>query len=113
MVPFEEEVKLGMSEDNCFDIRDNLPSSNSIIYKPEYVQGLEQELLELKASLHHNKEPVNITAHIGTSPYKCPVCGGNGLVPNGFYSQTGGKWWSTSTTPETCKSCSGTGIVWR
>lgn len=47
------------------------------------------------------------------TPHCCPVCGGNGQVPNGFYNQTGGKWASSSTAPETCRTCSGSGIVWR
>ena len=42
---------------------------------------------------------------------RCPVCNGNGLVPEGFYRQTSGCWGSTSTTPETCQSCKGTGFV--
>ena len=42
----------------------------------------------------------------------CPVCNGNGLVPNGFYTQTSGDWPISSVTPETCRSCSGTGILW-
>ena len=45
-------------------------------------------------------------------PHICPVCKGNGLVPNGFYAQTGGVWSSTSTEPEKCRTCDGTGIVW-
>jgi len=45
-------------------------------------------------------------------PYVCPVCKGNGLVPCGFYNQTSGYWGTTSTAPEVCRSCSGTGIVW-
>lgn len=45
-------------------------------------------------------------------PHRCPVCNGNGLVPNGFYMQTSGDWSTSSITPETCRSCSGTGIVW-
>lgn len=45
-------------------------------------------------------------------PSRCPVCGGNGIVPNGFYNQTSGHWSSTSTEPEKCRSCNGTGIVW-
>ena len=45
-------------------------------------------------------------------PYTCPVCGGNGLVPNGFYNQTTGNWSSTDATPETCRSCGGLGVVW-
>ena len=46
------------------------------------------------------------------APHRCPVCNGNGLVPNGFYMQTSGYWSTSSITPETCRSCSGTGIVW-
>ena len=45
-------------------------------------------------------------------PYRCPVCRGNGQVDNGFYNQTTGDWSSTSTAPETCRSCQGTGVVW-
>ncbi len=46
------------------------------------------------------------------SPFCCPVCRGSGLVPNGFYRQISGRWDSTSTEPEKCRSCDGTGIVW-
>lgn len=46
------------------------------------------------------------------TPHRCPVCNGNGLVPNGFYMQTSGHWSTSSITPETCRSCNGTGIVW-
>lgn len=42
---------------------------------------------------------------------RCPVCGGNGLVPIGFYGQTSGQWASTSTGPEKCRTCNGRGIV--
>lgn len=45
-------------------------------------------------------------------PHTCPVCSGNGLVPNGFYSQTLRTWSTTTVTPEMCKTCTGTGIVW-
>ena len=44
-------------------------------------------------------------------PYTCPVCGGNGLVSNGFYNQTSGSWSTTSCEPETCRTCSGGGII--
>ena len=43
---------------------------------------------------------------------RCPICGGNGIVPNGFYTLTTEIWSTVSTTPEKCKSCNGTGIVW-
>ena len=42
---------------------------------------------------------------------RCPVCGGNGLVPNGFYNTVTGIGSTTSITPEKCLSCNGTGIV--
>mgnify|MGYP001586541947 CR=1 FL=1 len=45
-------------------------------------------------------------------PHRCPICNGNGLVDNGFYQQTTGHWETSSTTPEQCRSCFGTGIVW-
>ncbi len=45
------------------------------------------------------------------NPYVCPVCGGNGLVPNGFYLQTTGQWTTSSTAPETCRSCNGQGYI--
>jgi hypothetical protein len=41
----------------------------------------------------------------------CPVCGGNGLRPNGFYSQTTGAWGSSTTGTEICRSCEGKGYI--
>jgi RecJ-like exonuclease len=43
----------------------------------------------------------------------CPVCNGNGLVPAGFYNQAGSQesYMTSSTTPETCKSCKGKGYI--
>lgn len=46
-------------------------------------------------------------------PYVCPVCQGRGIVHNGFYNSTGSiTYGSTSTAPEICRTCDGTGIVW-
>ena len=46
-------------------------------------------------------------------PHRCPVCGGSGLVHEGFYLQnTTGHWSTTSTMPEQCRTCGGTGVVW-
>ena len=55
----------------------------------------------------------NLLALFGKSltPYKCPVCNGNGLVSNGFYSQMSGHWTTSSTTSEACRSCN-YGVVW-
>lgn len=46
------------------------------------------------------------------TPHTCPICGGNGIVPNGFYSSLNETYTVISTAPEKCKSCNGTGIVW-
>jgi len=45
-------------------------------------------------------------------PYTCPVCQGRGLVPIGFYNP-GNETLSSSTMPERCRSCNGTGVLWR
>ena len=45
-------------------------------------------------------------------PFRCPVCGGSRVVPNGFYRQTSGDWLTTDATPETCRSCNGIGIIY-
>lgn len=46
------------------------------------------------------------------TPCVCPLCGGRRLVPNGFYFGCGPHWTTSSATPEMCRSCDGTGIVW-
>jgi hypothetical protein len=57
--------------------------------------------------------PFNITlSEHNKVPYCCPVCGGNGMVAGGFYNQIGGVWSTGGTATETCRACSGTGIVW-
>ena len=44
-------------------------------------------------------------------PYRCPVCGGKGELPSGFYQTK--KYYSTAnTSPEPCRTCNGTGIIW-
>ena len=45
-------------------------------------------------------------------PYRCPICLGNGIVSRGFYNSTSGQWSTTDISPEICRSCNGTGIVW-
>ena len=44
-----------------------------------------------------------------SKPYLCPVCEGRGSVPPGFYSP--GTTYDV-TQRETCRTCSGMGIVW-
>lgn len=65
----------------------------------------------------HNSEacPCKLTYVIWGSerrPYCCPVCGGNGIKPLGFYNLTSGMWTSSGGTEE-CRSCTGTGVVWQ
>lgn len=45
------------------------------------------------------------------SVHRCPVCGGNGIVSNGFYNHTGNTWVTSTTAPEQCRSCHGKGYV--
>lgn len=44
--------------------------------------------------------------------YCCPVCYGRGLVPNGFYSEVVITI-ASDMTSETCRSCWGTGVLWK
>ena len=46
-----------------------------------------------------------------TNAYRCPVCGGNGKVMNGFYNQVGGMWTTSNTSFEKCRSCNGKGVI--
>lgn len=45
------------------------------------------------------------------TPHKCPICRGNGIVPKGFYTATGDSWVSDGIA-ESCRACTGTGIIW-
>ena len=45
-------------------------------------------------------------------PFQCPVCEGRGYVPAGFYGLSGTPDDSTSAVAP-CRSCSGTGVIWR
>lgn len=54
-----------------------------------------------------------LEAQLQKRPHQCPVCFGVGAVSPGFYVRTGTTTWQVSSTvPELCRSCSGTGIVW-
>lgn len=43
-------------------------------------------------------------------PYSCPVCGGRGIVPYGFYEI--GTVSTNSPAIDQCRSCAGSGVVW-
>jgi hypothetical protein len=45
---------------------------------------------------------------MNSTPHKCPVCGGTGNVPSGFYH--GGGFMFNAPT-ETCRSCTGQGVI--
>lgn len=45
-------------------------------------------------------------------PHRCPICHGNGFVPNGFYNTTNNTYTTKSTLPEPCRSCDGAGVIW-
>lgn len=42
---------------------------------------------------------------------KCPVCGGRGIVPHGFYETYSPYYSSSGASPETCRTCRGTGVL--
>ena len=46
-----------------------------------------------------------------TKPYRCPVCGGRGIVQNGFYNMCADS--TTLSNGETCRSCGGNGVIWK
>jgi len=46
-----------------------------------------------------------------SEPYRCPVCYGKGVVPQGFYS-TGQYPVSTNAGDLTCRACGGQGVIW-
>ena len=47
-------------------------------------------------------------------PFRCPVCGGTGLVsrPPWLPADQQFEWADASTTAYSCKVCCGTGLVW-
>ena len=68
------------------------------------VSKMGEGLRELRESAYHSELK-------GKVPHKCPVCDGRGFVPGGFYGNTTGNWSTSSTAPETCRSCVN-GIIW-
>lgn len=59
-----------------------------------------------------DRATVNVPQTPSTAPFVCPVCQGRRTVPPGFY----GFYWGSGATnaePEPCRSCDGTGVVWR
>jgi hypothetical protein len=48
-----------------------------------------------------------VRREVKPEPYRCPVCGGKGAVPQGFYTGQ-----TEATGAEPCRTCQATGIVW-
>lgn len=48
----------------------------------------------------------------GMTPHCCPVCNGRGFLQAGFYNPFGALG-NVTIGEETCRSCGGTGVVWR
>lgn len=68
----------------------------------------------ISTSVYNQDKPINWCASVyrgNSRVHCCPVCGGNGIVSNGFYNHTGNTWISSTTAPEQCRSCSGKGYV--
>ena len=46
-------------------------------------------------------------------PHRCPICYGKGIVPMGFYNLGHNSYnTTTASASETCRSCSGQGVIW-
>lgn len=46
------------------------------------------------------------------APHRCPICGGNGLVPGSFYTSVNGGGGTSFNISEQCRQCEGKGILW-
>lgn len=78
----------------------------------EWIDAVKEELRSARLSGGTDPMPVIKESSLFI-PHRCPICGGNGIVPNGFYNQIGGQWaTSDGNYKETCRSCGGTGIIW-
>jgi len=88
----------------------------NVMFDSHFVEQTNQEIVHIRwyeSSLKIiNLESKLLNKDANTKPYCCPVCNGKMTVPNGFYNQVNGYWSSSSSTPERCRSCNGTGIVW-
>jgi|GEM_PF-2279652 len=82
--------------------------------KPDDPIDLSSKIIPEDDPLPESSIPDAMTSQIlhQKLPYCCPVCNGNGLVSNGFYAQVSRHWSSSDATPEKCRACKGTGIIW-
>lgn len=80
-----------------------------------YMKESKKKLVEML--IECNKALTMMTSYppsvqVTKAPFQCPVCGGNGLVSNGFYNQAGFYGVTTDAAPETCRTCNGRGMIW-
>lgn len=68
-------------------------------------------MIQHKAKKWRLEECVFLGDDEGTRPYRCPVCGGRGIVPNGFYMIYADT--TYSSTAEPCRTCNGRGVIWK
>ena len=54
-------------------------------------------------------DQVTVVTPSNMRPNVCPVCGGRGTLPRGFYEWLAAA--TTDATPEMCRSCCGAGII--
>lgn len=82
--------------------------------KEKLIEMLIQANTLLAAATSEKREgsEYQITYVPNKHPHCCPVCGGNGLVPAGFYNQATGKENSISDLrSEMCRTCNGHGFI--
>ena len=68
-------------------------------------------MIQHKAKKWGLEECVFLGDDDGTRPYMCPVCGGRGIVQNGFYMIYVDT--TYSSTAEQCRTCNGRGVIWK
>ena len=59
-----------------------------------------------------NKNFVQPYVSKSLAPYRCPICGGNGLVSGSFYTSLLGCGGTSTNITEKCRSCDGNGLLW-
>lgn len=77
----------------------------------EYAQGCPDCAKMTGVCARHSSVTVTLRGSETPLPYACPVCVGRGKVPYGFYDFCGSA--GNLYGVERCRSCEGSGVVWR
>lgn len=138
---FMDKDSIGLNfryQDTEFQIKENKICTKEKFIRGDSSQGEEEDLFEWIDTCNLD-EPVILTGYTidnikegeieynndiisSATPYSyhfvnnkevrcCPVCSGRGFVSGGFYSSTGNTWVSSTTTPDTCRTCCGKGYI--